>query len=57
MPAPSSLPFALITGSTIGIGLSIARVLHAEEYAVLVTGQNPKTFARLLRRQPTTSPE
>lgn len=36
---------ALITGGTTGIGLATARVLHAQCFAVLVTGQNPSTLA------------
>jgi NAD(P)-dependent dehydrogenase (short-subunit alcohol dehydrogenase family) len=45
MTTPDSRPVALITGGTTGIGLATARVLHAEGYAVLVTGQNPETLA------------
>lgn len=44
MNTPESRPVAFITGGTSGIGLATARVLHAEGYAVLVTGQNPQTL-------------
>jgi NAD(P)-dependent dehydrogenase (short-subunit alcohol dehydrogenase family) len=52
MKAPSSRPAALITGGTTGIGLATARALHAEGYAVLVTGQNPDTLAAARRALP-----
>jgi NAD(P)-dependent dehydrogenase (short-subunit alcohol dehydrogenase family) len=44
MPTPRSHPLALITGGASGIGLSTARVLYAEGYAVLITGQNSETL-------------
>ncbi len=43
MPAPdASRPVALITGGTTGIGFATARLLHEQNYAVVVTGQNPQ---------------
>jgi NAD(P)-dependent dehydrogenase (short-subunit alcohol dehydrogenase family) len=45
MTATPSRRAALVTGGTTGIGLATARVLHAEGYDVLVTGQNPDTLA------------
>jgi NAD(P)-dependent dehydrogenase (short-subunit alcohol dehydrogenase family) len=45
-------PAALITGGTTGIGLATARVLHAEGFAVLITGQNPDTLAAAERTLP-----
>jgi NAD(P)-dependent dehydrogenase (short-subunit alcohol dehydrogenase family) len=46
MNPSESRPVAFITGGTSGIGLATARVLHAEGYAVLVTGQNPQTLEK-----------
>jgi len=40
-----SRPVALITGGTTGIGFATARVLHEQNYAVVVTGQNPERLA------------
>lgn len=48
----TSRPSALVTGGTTGIGLSTARVLHAQGFAVLVTGQNPDTLAAAKRTLP-----
>ena len=43
MPAPdASRPVALITGGTTGIGFATARLLDQQNYAVVVTGQNPE---------------
>src|SRR5262245_20404790 len=43
MPAPdASRPVALITGGTTGIGFATARLLYEQNYAVVVTGQNPQ---------------
>jgi NAD(P)-dependent dehydrogenase (short-subunit alcohol dehydrogenase family) len=36
---------ALITGGTTGIGFATARILHEQNYAVVVTGQNPERVA------------
>jgi NAD(P)-dependent dehydrogenase (short-subunit alcohol dehydrogenase family) len=40
-----SRPVALITGGTTGIGFATAQVLHDQNYAVVVTGQNPERIA------------
>jgi NAD(P)-dependent dehydrogenase (short-subunit alcohol dehydrogenase family) len=46
MPSPNeSRRVALITGGTTGIGFATARVLHEQNYAVVVTGQNPERIA------------
>lgn len=43
MPEPDeSRPVALITGGTSGIGFATARLLHEQNYAVVVTGRNPE---------------
>ncbi|MEV6155449.1 SDR family oxidoreductase [Nonomuraea sp. NPDC052129] len=52
MTTSASRPAALITGGTTGIGLATALVLHAEGFAVLVTGQNPDTLAAARRTLP-----
>lgn len=36
---------ALVTGGTTGIGFATARVLHEQNYAVVVTGENPDRIA------------
>jgi NAD(P)-dependent dehydrogenase (short-subunit alcohol dehydrogenase family) len=36
---------ALITGGTTGIGFATARILHEQNYAVVVTGVNPERIA------------
>jgi NAD(P)-dependent dehydrogenase (short-subunit alcohol dehydrogenase family) len=46
MDTPGSRRVAFITGGTSGIGLATARVLHAEGYAVLVTGRDPQTLEK-----------
>ena len=45
MTSPSSVPVALVTGGTTGIGLATAQLLHKRGYAVLVTGRDPGTLA------------
>jgi NAD(P)-dependent dehydrogenase (short-subunit alcohol dehydrogenase family) len=42
---PSKRRVALITGGTTGIGYATARVLHEQEFEVVVTGQNPERVA------------
>jgi NAD(P)-dependent dehydrogenase (short-subunit alcohol dehydrogenase family) len=43
MPSPEkSRPVALVTGGTTGIGFATARILHEQNYAVVVTGANPE---------------
>lgn len=49
-PAPRRV--ALITGGTTGIGLAAARVLHAQGFAVLVTGRAAETLAAARRALP-----
>jgi len=46
MNRSESRPVAFITGGTSGIGLATAQVLHAEGYAVLVTGQSPENLKK-----------
>jgi NAD(P)-dependent dehydrogenase (short-subunit alcohol dehydrogenase family) len=41
----NSRPVALITGGTTGIGFATARILHQQNYAVVVTGQDPDRIA------------
>ncbi|CAI7977063.1 Short-chain dehydrogenase/reductase SDR [Frankia sp. Hr75.2] len=43
--APAQPRVALVTGGTTGIGLATARLLHADGFAVAITGQNPETLA------------
>jgi hypothetical protein len=46
MPSPEkSRRVALITGGTTGIGFATARILHEQNYAVVVTGANPERIA------------
>jgi NAD(P)-dependent dehydrogenase (short-subunit alcohol dehydrogenase family) len=47
-----SRPVALITGGTTGIGFATARVLHEQNYAVVVTGQNPDRIATATKALP-----
>lgn len=43
---------ALITGGTTGIGFATARILHEQNYAVVVTGQNPDRIASAKKTLP-----
>ncbi|WP_218004839.1 SDR family oxidoreductase [Actinomadura macra] len=52
MTGQTSHPVALVTGGTTGIGLATARQLHADGFAVLVTGQNRDTLAAAERVLP-----
>src|SRR5579871_5260489 len=52
MTQTGSRPCALITGGTSGIGRATAHILHAQGFAVLVTGQNPETIAAAKRTLP-----
>jgi NAD(P)-dependent dehydrogenase (short-subunit alcohol dehydrogenase family) len=52
MTSLASKPVALVTGGTTGIGLAVARLLHAQGHAVVVTGQNPDTLAAAKRALP-----
>jgi NAD(P)-dependent dehydrogenase (short-subunit alcohol dehydrogenase family) len=53
MIAPNeSRPVALITGGTTGIGFATARILHDQNYAVVVTGQNLERIAAAARALP-----
>lgn len=47
-----SRPVALITGGTTGIGFATAHVLHEQNYAVVVTGQNPERLAAAKKALP-----
>ena len=47
-----SRPVALITGGTTGIGFAVARILHEQNYAVVVTGQNPERIAAAAKELP-----
>jgi NAD(P)-dependent dehydrogenase (short-subunit alcohol dehydrogenase family) len=47
-----SRPVALITGGTTGIGFATARILHEQNYAVVVTGQNPERIAAAAKELP-----
>lgn len=50
--ASKSRPVALITGGTTGIGFATARILHDQNYAVVVTGQNPERIAAAKKALP-----
>jgi NAD(P)-dependent dehydrogenase (short-subunit alcohol dehydrogenase family) len=53
MPTPNdSRPVALITGGTTGIGFATARILHEQNYAVVVTGQNADRIAAAKKALP-----
>jgi NAD(P)-dependent dehydrogenase (short-subunit alcohol dehydrogenase family) len=47
-----SRPVALITGGTTGIGFATARILHEQNYAVVVTGENPERIAAAAKLLP-----
>jgi NAD(P)-dependent dehydrogenase (short-subunit alcohol dehydrogenase family) len=49
---PESRPVALITGGTTGIGFATARILHEQNYAVVMTGQNPERLAAAKKALP-----
>jgi NAD(P)-dependent dehydrogenase (short-subunit alcohol dehydrogenase family) len=47
-----SRPVALITGGTTGIGRATARILHEQNYAVVLTGQNADRVAAAKKELP-----
>lgn len=53
MTAPErTAPVALITGGTTGIGFATARILHEQNYAVVVTGQDADRIAAAKKELP-----